>query len=113
MDVLRSSKKRRNFVKSREQTLSFINLLGSHLIDKGCTVTHAPDDTDVLIALTAVNEARSATTKVIGEDTDVLVLLCYHADDSAYNIYYTSDVKSGVKKNKRIIDGLGLIRLFF
>ena len=77
-----------------------MNLLGLHLKDKGCTVTHAPDDADVLIAMTAVNEANSATTIVIGEDTDVLVLLCYHAGGSAYNIYYTSDVKSGVKKKK-------------
>ena len=61
-----------------------MNLLGLHLKDKGCTVTHVPDDADVLIAMTAVNEAYSATTIVIGEDTDVLVLLCYHAGGSAY-----------------------------
>ena len=92
--------KKELFLSNQENKHDFINLLGSHLKDKGCTVTHAPDDADVLIALTAVNEARSATTIVIGEDTDVLVLLCYHADDSTYNIYYTSDVKSGVKKKK-------------
>ena len=99
MDVLHSSHKEL-FLSNQESKHDLINLLGSHLKDKDCTVSHAPDDANILIALTAGNEARSATTIVIGEDTDVLVLLCYHADDSAYNIYYTSDVKSGNKKKK-------------
>ena len=67
--------KKELFLSNQENKQDFVNLLGLHLKDKGCTVTHAPDDADVLIAMTAVNEANSATTIVIGEDTDVLVLL--------------------------------------
>ena len=59
-----------------------------------------PDDADVLIAITAVNEAESAQTIVIGEDTDTLILLCYHANYTRHNIFYTSDVKSGTKRKK-------------
>ena len=76
------------FLSNQDNKHGLINLQGLHLKDKGCTVTHAPDDADVLIALTAVNEARSARMIVIGEDTDVLVLLCYYADDSAYSLLH-------------------------
>ena len=50
--------------------------------------------------MTAVNEAESAPTIVIGEDTDTHILLCYHANYARYNIFYTSDVKSGTTRKK-------------
>ena len=92
--------KKDQFLSNQENKQDFINLLGLHMKNKGCKVTHAPDDADVLIATTAVNEAGSAQTIVLGEDTDVLVLLCYYANNTAHNIYYTSDVKSGTKQKK-------------
>ena len=92
--------KKDQFLSNQENKQDFINLLGLHMKNKGCKVTHAPDDADVLIPTTAVNEAGSAPTIVIGEDTDVLVLLCYYANNTAHNIYYTSGVKSGTKKKK-------------
>ena len=39
-------------------------------------LTFCPDAADVLIAMTAVNEAESAPTIVIGEDSDALILPC-------------------------------------
>ena len=71
MDERPLSKKKELFLSNKENQQDFVNLLRLHLKDKGCTVTHAPDDADVLIAMTAVNEASSATTIMIGEDTDV------------------------------------------
>ena len=47
-----------------------------------------------------MNETESAQTTIIGEDTDVLILLCYHANSTMHNIYYTYDVKSGTKRKK-------------
>ena len=75
-------------------------MLGYYLKNKRCKVTNAPDDADVLIAKTAVNETESAQTTIIGEDTDVLILRCYHANSTRHNIYYTYDVKSGTKRKK-------------
>ena len=95
--------KKELFLSNQENKQDLINLLGSHLLNKGCKVTHAPDDADVLIAMTAIKEASNAPTVVIGEDTDVLILLCHHANDTEYNIYYMSDTKSSTKK-KRIWD---------
>ena len=96
--------KKELFLSNPENKQDFVNLLGSHLLNKGCKVTQAPDDADVLIAMTAIKEASKAPTVVIGEeDTDVLILLCHHADDTEYNIYYMFDTKSSTKK-KRIWD---------
>ncbi len=60
----------------------------------------AVDDADTLIASTAVQEATSHDTVVVGEDTDVLVLLCHHGDDSSHNLLYKSDIRRANKTNK-------------
>ena len=40
---------------------------------------HARSDADVLIIQTAINTSRTVNTVLVGEDTDLLVLLLYHA----------------------------------
>ena len=42
--------------------------------------------------------SEETPTTVFGEDTDLLVLLCHHANMNKYNIYFKSD--SGFKKKK-------------
>ena len=42
--------------------------------------SYAFGDADVLIATTAASTSIRHATTVIGEDIDVLVLLCHHAD---------------------------------
>ena len=75
-------------------------MLGEHLNNNGCHVLNADDDADVLIARTAVQEAVNAPVVVVGEDTDLLVLLCHYTNNSGNNIYFTSDSKSGTKRKK-------------
>lgn len=58
----------------------FINMLAKRLIENSYTVVHASDDADVKIVQTAVEYAKSKKVTVIGEETDLLVLLCYHVD---------------------------------
>ena len=50
-------------------------MLSQKLEAADCHVLQAVGDDDVLIANTAVASAAESTTTVIGEDTDVLVLL--------------------------------------
>ena len=54
---------------------SIINLIGETLERSGVTIKHAPDDADLLTAKTAIEYSRKQKTVVIGEDTDILVLL--------------------------------------
>ena len=92
--------KKEIFLSNHENKQNFINLLGTYLINKECLVTNASDDADLQIVQTAIMKANEKTTVVIGEDTDVLVLLCYHADETKEDIFYRSDIKTGIKKKK-------------
>ena len=66
-------------------------MVSDELRKRGCTVVNAPGDADVLIVKAAVEKSLQHTTTVIGEDTDLLVLLLYYAHDVNKGLYFRSD----------------------
>ena len=49
---------------------------------------HSSGDADLLIVQKAVDSSTTTDTVLVGDDTDVLVLLCYHANLDSYNILF-------------------------
>jgi hypothetical protein len=92
--------KKENFLANRFNKQRFIDMLGSRLRENNYTVVHASDDADVKIVLTAVECAKSRKVTVIGEDTDLLVLLCYHVDLNSCAVYFRSEPKQSTMKMK-------------
>ena len=76
----------------------FINLLGEYLESRGCRVLHAKGDADVLIAKTSVESAHHQDTILVGDDTDLLVLLCFHADLNAKELIFSPEPKKCTKQ---------------
>jgi hypothetical protein len=66
------------------------SVLGSCL-EQICTVLHAKADADLQIVLAAQQSAESKATAVVGEDTDLLVLLTYHISTTDHGVYFYSD----------------------
>ena len=59
----------------------------------------AQDDADVLVETTAVDSLMNANVVVIGEDTDILILLLhYYNMESNNNIFFTTDKNIRDKK---------------
>ena len=71
-------------------------MLSKCLQERGCPTIHAVSDADVLIVKTAVASSSSKKTVVLGEDTDLLILFCYHADVSANKIYFIAAVTDDI-----------------
>ena len=67
-----------------------IKLFGEKLQLSGCNIIHALGDADLMVAQIAVQSAMSITTALEGDDTDLLVLLCHHADTSAPDLFHSS-----------------------
>jgi hypothetical protein len=105
--ALRSTKE--VFLSNKENKQRFLSLLGSCL-EQTCTVLHAKADADLQIVLAAQQSAKSKATAVVGEDTDLLVLLTYHISTTDHGVYFYSDKLQQKKKVwdiKRLIDVLG------
>ena len=60
---------------------------------------HADDDADVLIVKKAIEVSQTANTAVIGDDTDLLVLLLYHARNiKSFDIFFHPEPKQFTRK---------------
>ena len=81
------------FLSNTANKQQLINLLGEKLQLSGCNIIHAPGDADLMIVQMAVQSAESITTVLVGDDTDLLVLLCHHADTSARDLFFIPQPK--------------------
>ena len=75
----------------------FINILGEQLHLSGSQVFHAKSDADLLIVLKAVESAKTMKTVLVGDDTDLLVLLLYHTKLHSFDIYFAPEPKMNSK----------------
>ena len=75
-----------------------MSILSSYLEEAGCTTTHARSDADVLIIQTAIQSSSTANTVVVGEDTDLLILLLHHANMDSKELYFRPEPKQNAKK---------------
>ena len=76
-------------------------MLSSKLQEHGVKTLHAESDANLLIVQTAVDLAANSAT-VAGEDTDLLVLLCLHADVKSQPLFFKSEKKQTAKKNHKV-----------
>ena len=82
----------------------FISLLSERLEQAGCETHHAKGDADILIVQTAVQCAVSCQTILVGDDTDLLVLLCYHVKDNSCDIFFKPESRTGTKKKSKMLE---------
>ena len=92
------------FLKNIDNKINFIDLLMESFKQHEIPVKQAISDADFLIVQTAVELAETVNTVVIGEDTDLLVLLCYHVDSMKHEVYFQPDFRPKRGKGKKIWD---------
>ena len=80
--------KKVNFLANSTNKQQFINMLGNYLEKKCKVCTMLPGDADVLIVQKAVESATLMDTALVGEDTDLLILLCCHASLDSHNFFF-------------------------
>lgn len=93
------SSKKGIFLSNEANKQAFILMLGEQLEEHGCSVCHAEGDAGLLIAQTVAHYAKTAVTILIGDDTDLLVLLCYDISlQSPFDVYFKPQSR---KKNSK------------
>jgi 5'-3' exonuclease len=104
------SVKKEEFLRNKENKQQFIDILGKKLEESHCEVLHASGDADLLIATTAVCSSSKSNTVLVGEDTDLLILLCYYfRKNTAHSLYLMSEPKKGSLNPRQYLD-IGKVR---
>ena len=87
-----------HFLANENTKQRFIDALNNKLQHNGVHTLHAQGDADLLTAKTAAESSSSIQpTTLIGDDTDLLVLLCFHADVTRNGLYFRSEGKQTTK----------------
>ena len=83
-----------NFLANPKNKQRFINMLSRCLQEDNCPTYHAEGDADVLIVKTAVESARVRNTVLLGDGTDLLVLLCFYTRSNSFDLYFKPEPKA-------------------
>ena len=75
------------FLSDPKNKKQFIDFLGTKLTNQGCQVFYDQADADLLIVQKTIESATSMDTVLIGEDTDLLVLLIHHMPSHGKEIF--------------------------
>ena len=86
--------KKEDFLSQGSNKQGLINMISDRLREKGCTVMNAEGDADYDIVQAAIAVSEYKTTTLIGEDTDLLILLLHHMDSHKKSLYFRLDKKS-------------------
>ncbi len=97
-DMILQSKKEAS-LNNKVNKQCFIHHLSIKLEHAGCQTEHARHDADVLIVQTVIASAKLQYTVLIADDTDLLVLLLYHADMSAHEVFMAPEPKQSSKSD--------------
>ena len=76
------------FLMNKINKQRFVNMFGETLDKNNCKSYYASADADLLIVQKAVESATTMKTVLVGDDTDLLVLLCYHASLDTCNLLF-------------------------
>ena len=85
------SGKKEEFLSRDTNKQTLIQKISDQLRERDCIVVNAHGDADVDIVNTVVETSLQHTTTLIGEDTDLLVLLLYYPQGEIMNLYFRSD----------------------
>ncbi|KAL5005019.1 hypothetical protein ScPMuIL_018475 [Solemya velum] len=91
--------KKEHFLANTENKQNCIHFLCKRLEASNIENSKANGDADTLIAQTGVERAKFGVTHVIGEDTDILVLLCHYVQPGMFTDKVMKSVTSVQIKN--------------
>lgn len=96
--------KKQEFLANKINKQRFIFILGEVLQKSGCHIEHAKEDADLQIVKAAIESAGKKDTVLVGDDTDLLVLLVYHTPLDAHRILFKAEPKSNYFKRPKLWD---------
>ena len=96
--------KKEAFLANPQNKQRFIVNLREKFTESDIRTLQAEGDADFIIVQTAVGSAEKDQTVLVGENTDLLVLLCHYASLNANNIYLKPEKKRNAKTAPKVWD---------
>ena len=99
-DDMKLTMKKDHFLSNLSNKQSFINMLSSYIQKANCQIYHSQADADLLIVQKAVEGARNVNTVLVGDDTDLLILLCYYTEMDAHDLFFQPEPRANSTRRR-------------
>ena len=76
------------FLANGQNKQRFILTLSEEFTKTNCDTHHASGNADLLIVQKAMQSDAACITVLVGDDTDLLVLLCYHTSLESHDLLF-------------------------
>ena len=96
-DMLLSEKKE-EFLSNTTNKQRFIHLVERCLEENGIPVQHAQGDADCVTVQVALRYAMEYAAVLVGEDTDLLILLLFHVKSDMKDVFFSSTWASATRR---------------
>ena len=93
--------KKEEFLSNKHNKQRSIAFLSQGLEQAGCEIHQTRGETDVLIVQTALTSATKQETVLVGDDTDLLVLIIYHAKNVRHYVFFRPQTRRASQKGNR------------
>ena len=80
--------KKDDFLANKSNKESSINMRNRYLQQANCQVYHSTADADLLIVNKVVESSRTMDTMLKVDNSDLLILLCYHAELDVFDRFF-------------------------
>ena len=90
--------KKDNSLANPKNKQRFINMPSRFLQEDNCPTYHAEGDADVQNVKAAVESARERNTVLVGDGTDLLVLLCFYSRSDSFDLYFKPEPKANSRR---------------
>lgn len=82
--------KKDDFLANKSNKESSIDMRNRYLQQANCQVYHSTADADLLIVNKVVESSRTMDTMLKVDNSDLLILLCYHAELDVFNRFFSN-----------------------
>lgn len=93
---------KREFLNNDKNKNEFVKILSQKLVDAGCTTHCTFDDLNLLIARTAALMSRKKVVVVIGEEANLLPLMCFYVEADNCGLFLKCFKKQKTTKSTRL-----------
>ena len=101
---VRLNMKKTDFLTNLDNKQRFLEMLVIKMNEAKLQAIQSSGDADILIVQTAIRSAVKRPTVVIGEDTDLLIVLLHHINQDCHRIFFISEQKSRSKGTTKHLD---------
>ena len=99
-EIMNVKLKKDTFLANKKNKQRLISMLTKFLKEANCVVFQAEGDADLLMVQITIQYAEQESTVLVGDDTDLLILLLHYTNQESHDIFFKPEQRKGTTRRR-------------